>query len=144
MIRTKGQHELLFDDTQGNERVRIKTKAGHTVDLSDFEKKVTVQSKDGQTIVVDDSARAITLSTNGNTVTIDGSSGTIKLQATSVVIEAASVKLGTAASQSLVMGELFQAFFMSHVHTCNVPSLPSSPPVVPWLPTLLSGITKTG
>jgi uncharacterized protein involved in type VI secretion and phage assembly len=143
MIRTKGQHELLFDDSKGKERVRIKTKAGHTADLSDFEKKMTLQTSGGQTIVVDDSANTITLSTNGTTATIDGGSGAIKLKATSVTIDASSVKLGTGASQSLVLGELFEAFFVRHVHTCTAPGAPSSPPVEPFTPMLLSQISKT-
>src|SRR5256885_754888 len=35
LIRTKGQHEILMDDTNGKQRVRIKTKAGHSADLND-------------------------------------------------------------------------------------------------------------
>jgi uncharacterized protein involved in type VI secretion and phage assembly len=143
MIRTKGKHELLFDDSRGKERVRIKTNSGHTVDLSDFEKKVTVQSNGGQSVVLDDSAQTITLKASGQTITLNAS-GEITLKATSVLIEATSIKLGTGASQSLVLGELFEAFFVRHVHTCTAPGAPSSPPVEPFTPMLLSQISKTG
>src|SRR5260370_3654410 len=44
MIRTKGKHELLFDDSSGKQRVSIKTSGGHTADLSDFEKQVTIET----------------------------------------------------------------------------------------------------
>lgn len=143
MIRTKGQHELLFDDSEGKERVRIKTKSGHTADLSDFEKKVTLQSSGGQSIVVDDSAKTITVQTNGKSIAINGASGEIKVTGQSVVIEAPKVSLGPAASQSLVLGEAFLAYFNTHTHLCTAPASPSSPPVAPMLPLLLSKITKT-
>src|ERR1035438_2867872 len=61
MIRTKGQHELLFDDTPNQGRVRIKTKAGHVADLSDVDKKITLQSSGGQTVVIDDGGQKITI-----------------------------------------------------------------------------------
>src|ERR1700687_5717517 len=32
MIRTKGKHEILLDDTSNEERVRIRTKDGHMLD----------------------------------------------------------------------------------------------------------------
>lgn len=143
MIRTKGQHELLFDDSQGKERVRIKTKSGHTADLSDFEKKLTLQSSGGQSIVVDDSAKTITVQTSGKSITINGTSGEIKVTGQSVTIEAPKVSLGPAASQSLILGEAFLAFFNLHTHTCTAPASPSSPPIAPMLPALLSTITKT-
>jgi uncharacterized protein involved in type VI secretion and phage assembly len=143
MIRTKGQHEVLLDDSQGKERVRIKTKAGHTADLSDFDKKMTLQTSAGQSIVVDDSAKTVTVQTNGKSITINGASGEIKLTGQSVVIEAPKVSLGPGASQSLVLGELFTTFFNTHTHLCTAPATPSSPPVVPMTPALLSVITKT-
>jgi phage baseplate assembly protein V len=143
MIRTKGQHEFLLDDSQGKERVRIKTKSGHTADLSDFEKKVTVQTSGGQSIVLDDSAKTITVETTGQSITINGTSGEIKVTGQSVTIEAPKVSLGMAASQSLVLGELFSVFFNTHTHLCTAPATPSSPPVVPMTPALLSLTTKT-
>lgn len=143
MIRTKGQHEFLLDDSQGKERVRIKTNKGHTADLSDFEKKMTLQTSGGQSIVVDDSANTVTVQTNGKSITINGSSGEIKIKGDSVVIEASKVSLGTGASQSLVLGDMFSTFFNAHTHLCTAPGTPSSPPAVPMLPALLSQITKT-
>jgi phage baseplate assembly protein V len=80
LIRTKGQHELLFDDTQGKQRVRIRTNGGHTADLSDVDKKITLESSSGQTVVVDDSTRTITLQTGTATMIIDGASGNIELR----------------------------------------------------------------
>jgi uncharacterized protein involved in type VI secretion and phage assembly len=144
MIRTKGKHELLFDDSQGKERVQVKTSGGHTLDLNDYQKKITIKSNGGQTVEVDDSAKTITVSTNGKSVTVNGSTGEIKFSGMTVVCDGQSVKLGgAAAAQSLILGELFMTFFNLHVHQCTAPGAPSLPPTVPMNPAMLSKISKT-
>jgi len=148
MIRTKGQHELLFDDSQGKERVRIKTNGGHSADLSDFEKKITVESSSGQSVVIDDSASSITIQTGGSKVEIDGS-GTITLTGTNISLSAPSVSLGTGAAHPVVLGDLLLTWLLTlgaHTHLCTAPATPSGPPVVvvPPPPAMLSAISKTG
>jgi uncharacterized protein involved in type VI secretion and phage assembly len=143
MIRTKGQHELLFDDTQNQQRVRIKTNGGHVADLSDADQKISLQSSGGQTVVVDDSGQKITLQTGGSTVEIDAS-GTITLTGASVVLSAPSVSLGDGAAHPVVWGDVLLTWLSTHVHTCTAPAAPSSPPVVPPPPAMLSTISMTG
>ena len=143
MIRTKGNHELLFDDTPNQQRVRVKTKGGHTADLSDADKKITVKSAGGQTVVIDDSANNITIQTGGSTVEVDAT-GTITLSGTSVVLNAPSVSLGgSAAAHPVVWGDILMTWLATHTHLCTAPGAPSSPPVVPPPPAMLSTITKT-
>jgi uncharacterized protein involved in type VI secretion and phage assembly len=142
MIRTKGQHELLFDDTPNQQRVRIKTNGGHTADLNDKNKKITVQSAGGQTIVIDDSGNKITLQSAASTIEID-SSGTITLTGMSMSLSAPSVSLGTAAAHPVVLGDVLLGWLASHVHTCTAPLTPSSPPVAPPPPAMLSVVSKT-
>ena len=144
MIRTKGGHELLFDDTSNKQRVRIKTQGGHTADLSDVDKKISLQTSGGQTVVIDDSAKTITLNTNGKSVTVDGSSGNITLSGTSIVLQGTSVKLGgSGASQSVIWGDLFMQLFNMHTHNCTAPGTPSGPPIPPMTNALLSQVSKT-
>ena len=148
MIRTKGQHELLFDDTSEKQRVRIKTNGGHTADLSDTDQKVTVQSSGGQSVVIDDSASAITVQTNGGTITlktgagtitIDGS-GNISLTGVNVSLEASSVALGgSAAAHPLVLGDVLLTWLNTHVHFPTAPLTPA----VPLPPTALSFVSRT-
>jgi uncharacterized protein involved in type VI secretion and phage assembly len=143
MIRTKGQHELLFDDTPNKTRVRIKTSGGHVADLSDVDKKINIQSNGGQTVVIDDSGSKITVQTGGSTIEVDAS-GTITLTGTSVVLNAPSVSLGgSSAAHPVVWGDLLLTWLSTHVHTCTAPATPSSPPVVPPPPAMLSTISKT-
>jgi uncharacterized protein involved in type VI secretion and phage assembly len=145
LIRTKGKHELLFDDTAGKQRVRVTTQGGHTADLSDVDHKVRLQSSGGQTVVMDDSAKTITLQTNGRTVTIDGNSGTITLTGTTVVLNAQNIALGgAAASHQLLLGDIFLPLFNAHTHNCTALGAPTGPPIPPLLPTVLSTVSKTG
>ena len=148
LIRTKGQHELLFDDTSGKQRVRVKTNGGHTADLSDTDQKVTVQSSGGQSVVIDDSARTITVKTNGGTITLQTGAGTVTIDATgnisltgtNVTLEALNVALGgSAAAHPLVWGDILLAWLNSHVHLTTPPFTPA----VPLPPTALSLISKT-
>lgn len=141
MIRTKGQHELLFDDTKNQQRVRIRTNGGHVADLSDADQKVTLQSSGGQTVVIDDSGQKITLQTGASTVELDAS-GTITLTGTSVVLSAPSVALGEGAAHPVVWGDVLYEWLLMHTHTSNIPGLPTSNPLPPP-PPMTSEITKT-
>jgi uncharacterized protein involved in type VI secretion and phage assembly len=143
MWRTKGGHELLMDDTSSQLRVRLKTKAGHSVDLDDQGKKVTVKSSSGQSVTLDDGGSKITVQTSGGQI-ITLESGSIKLTATSVVVNATTVKLGgDAATQSLVLGEALMAAYNAHTHNCTAPGAPSGPPLSPMTPAVLSQVSKT-
>jgi uncharacterized protein involved in type VI secretion and phage assembly len=144
MIRTKGKHEILLDDSPKEKRVRIKTEKGHTVDLNDKEQKVLVKAAGGPKVEIDDAAKKITIDTNGKSVTIDGNSGTITLSGMTIVLSGTSIKLGgDSAAQSLVLGELFLTAFNTHTHNCTAPGTPSGPPVPPLTPAVLSKISKT-
>jgi len=124
LVRTKGGHEFLLDDSSGKERVRITTQGGHQLDLSDADNTVSVQTSGGQSITM--------------------SPGTITLQADAIVLSGSSVSLGGAAATSpLVLGDQLLALFNTHTHLCTAPSTPSSPPVVPMTPAQLSTISKT-
>jgi uncharacterized protein involved in type VI secretion and phage assembly len=141
--RTKGGHELLMDDTGSQKRVRIKTAAGHSVDLDDQGKKVTVTTNGKHAVTLDDGAGTITVRTSGGqSITLEA--GSIKLTATSVVVNASTVKLGgDAASQSLVLGEALMAAYNLHTHNCTAPGSPSGPPLSPMTSAVLSQVSKT-
>lgn len=145
LMRTKAGHELLFDDRQGEHRLHLKTPAGHLVELSDKDKKVTVQSVAGNVIELDDNVPKVTIKTPaGQEIVLDGGAGSVTVKGATVTLDAASVKLGGAgASQPVVLGTAFMALFNAHVHTSTAPGAPTSPPVTPMTPAVLSQITKT-
>jgi len=55
MVRTKGGHEVLLDDTQGKKRVSVRTAGGHKIDLHDDDRRIAITSTAGQSIELDDS-----------------------------------------------------------------------------------------
>src|SRR5262249_49420049 len=107
MIRTRGKHEILLDDTAGKERVRIKTQGGHEADLNDQDKKITIRTTGGQTLELDDQGNKVTISTPaGQSIKLDGNTGMITLSGPMTInLEATSLSLGgAAATQHLVLG----------------------------------------
>lgn len=141
LIRTKGNHELLFDDTANQQRVRIKTQGGHIADLSDVDKKINIQSSGGQTIVIDDGGNKITVQTGGATIEVDGS-GSVTVTGSSVVVNAPHVSLGGSGGHPLVWGDVLMTWLAAHVHTCTAPGSPSTPPTIPP-PPMLSTVSTT-
>jgi uncharacterized protein involved in type VI secretion and phage assembly len=151
LLRTKGGHELLLDDSSSEQRVRVTTNGGHELDLDDTGKKVTVTSSGGHEIELDDTAMTVTITdSSGQSVKLDATSITIQaaasvsVKAASVSVDASSVSLGTGAAQGVVLGEAFKILFQSHVHTSAVSGSPTSPPVVPVPPGVVSLVTKSG
>lgn len=142
MIRTKGQHELLFDDTAGKQRVRIRTHGGHTADLSDVDHKVTLQSSGGQSVVLDDSTSSMTLQTGAGTITLQTGAATITIDRTgNITLTGQNVALGgAAATHPLVWGDVLVPWLSAHVHPTAAG--PTGPPAVP-LPPASSTVSKT-
>lgn len=98
MIRTKGKHEILLDDTQGDEHVRIKTKAGHEITLNDVsgsEKITIVDSKAKNRFEIDTAANSITVQSNG---------GKLVLKANEIEISADSTLKVQAGGQMTIKG----------------------------------------
>jgi phage baseplate assembly protein V len=126
LIRTKGGHEVLLDDTASARKVHVKSAAGHEVVLDDAGSKVTIKTPSGQSIE------------------LDAASGSVTMTGVTVTVDASQVKLGGAgAVQPLVLGTAFMALFNAHVHTSSVPTTPTSPPLTPMTPAVLSTVTKT-
>ncbi len=95
----------------------IKTKAGHLVHIDD----------DGGTIVI---------------ATAQGKARITLDDAGEVLVEADTIKLGSDASESLVLGDAFLQFFNQHTHPTGVG--PSGPPTQPMQASShLSSVSKT-
>lgn len=124
LIRTKGKHEILMDDSAGKKSIKIKTEGGQTVELEDTSNKITIKTKTGQSITIEP--------------------GKITVEAATIILSGTDVKLGGAgAAQSVVLGQALLAAFNAHTHISNIPTLPTGPPVPPLTPAVLSTISKT-
>jgi phage baseplate assembly protein V len=142
LLRTKAGHEFLLDDSPGKERVRLTTKGGHELDLSDVDKKVVVTTSGGNVVTMDDGGSQITLETTGGQ-SITMTSGAITLKAPSIVLSGNVSLGGSGASSPLVLGYQLLTLFNSHTHICTAPGSPSAPPLPLMTPAQLSTISKT-
>lgn len=161
LIRTKGGHQLLLDDSKDALGVEVETSSGHLLSMSDADKKVSLATSGGHSVELTDQAQKVTVkSTSGHSVTLDDAASSvtvttaagasiamdasgIKVTGTTVTIEGTAVKLGGAgAHQALVMGTMFMALYNAHTHNCTAPGAPSGPPLAQLTPAMLTTITK--
>jgi phage baseplate assembly protein V len=116
LIRTRSGHEILFDETAGQERIKIETQGGHVIDCDDTGKSIKIATPDGMSIEM-----------KGGTVTIKGT--------TSVKLDAPKVDITSSAAVSVPLGPALVAAFNAHTHNCTAPGTPSGPPVPPMVET---------
>jgi phage baseplate assembly protein V len=145
LFYTKAGNKLLMDDSTGDQRIQLTTVAGHDVTMTDRDQKVVVKTKGGHEAILDDAAKTVTLRTStGEQVVLNGTAGTVTVTGKTVVtLETSLVKNGgTAASQSLMLAEIFLGLFNSHFHMLG--QIPTTPPTVPVIPpTACSQVCKT-
>ncbi len=132
----------------------IKTKQGHTIQLEDKdgeEMVLIVEAVNGQVIRMDQAGIEIDDGSNGNNVLLDGNGITVEdkngnvitMDSSSVTIKSSSIKIGDGASEPLVLGNQLKmaldnwinTTFMTHMHTGNL-GAPTTPPV-PGAPLVL-------
>ena len=109
LIRTKHGHQVLLDDSPGQEAIRITTAGGHE-------------------LILDDVSGTVAVTGNGVKITLEDT-GTVTVQGAKVTVEAEQIALGSAAAAlSLILGEEFMAIFNTHVHTLRPPAGRSTVP----------------
>lgn len=96
-ITTKTGHEILLDETQDNEKIEIKTKAGLDILLEDNNKKITIKDIDDKnSAIIDGNSGEITLKADKkiifnvggeDAIILDGSSKKAQINSNSVEIE---------------------------------------------------------
>lgn len=169
-FKTPGGHSVLFSDDPDNRFVRItwhsddsgddefafveltkdgglamSNKNGSSVFLSAEDKSVLIVSEQGHSVSMNDGALTLA-DKDGNVISIDGgdvtvfSSGDVNVASQTVNLKTGSVFLGDPAAFSGVLGELLLAYLSTHTHGTGTG--PSSPPIVPPPPTILSQSVK--
>ena len=134
LIRTKGGHELLFDDSSGGPKLVITSAGGHKVTLDDKPGTVKVETSGGQSLELDKAGKA--------TVKAD----TITLQGTSITLDGSVSLGGSAASHPVLLGDELVRIFSTHVHNATAIGSPTTPPLPPTPvepPKALSTKTRT-
>jgi uncharacterized protein involved in type VI secretion and phage assembly len=144
VFRTPFGHTLEFDDTEGEEKVRIvhggdgnpsavfdetggitiTDKQGAKIHLDAEGNQLVIQDANGNTITLSQSGTSIEDS-NGHSVTMDASGATVS--ATQIVLDGSMVMLGGTGGEPVLKGQSFLQFFMTHMHPTAMG--PSGPPI---------------
>lgn len=95
VIRTKAGHELLFDDSQPSLGVTLTSKDGHVVKLDDTNQVLSITSKGGHTLVLDDRSKTMTFKHSGGTASIKlDPSGNVTVQGAVITISGQQINIG--------------------------------------------------
>ena len=84
ILQSRTGHVLTMDDTEGKEKVTIITKGGHTVEMDDGSSPhILVKTNGGHQIKMDDAAKKVTVAdlSGSNTIVIETTSNKITVQA---------------------------------------------------------------
>jgi uncharacterized protein involved in type VI secretion and phage assembly len=119
IIRTKHGHEVLLDDTASKAAVRVKSAAGHVLEMDDQGKAIRITAAAGGSV----------------TVTAEGD---ITLKAPKVTIESSDIDLGGGSTEPLVLGNALLQAFNAHTHASA-----GSPPAPLLTPAVLAKKAKT-
>lgn len=105
-IYSRAGHELIFDDTEGKGKVTLQTKKGIKLEIDDANEKITLGTKsDAQSVVLAGStAGTITIKSGSNKITIDNK-GDIKIEsAKEITVKSAQVNLEATATMKIKAG----------------------------------------
>ena len=75
ILRTAGSNELLMDDADGEQRVRLASAAGNAVELDDKARRAAFQSTDQNALVLDDENELVSLNAGEHSLTLTYKSG---------------------------------------------------------------------
>ncbi len=105
-IHSRDGHELIFDDTDSKGKVTLKTKQGLKLEIDEGADKVTLATKNAaQTIVLEgSSAGTITVKSGANKITIDNK-GDIKVESNKeITVKSTQINLEATASMKVKAG----------------------------------------
>lgn len=152
ILKTESGHLLTFEDKEGDEQITLRSAAeadvvmdsGGSIVLTDKGgAHVALDAEAGEIRIEDANGNSILLSSNGitckdasgNEITTDAGGVVVKSSAV-VSIEGSQVTVAGAGGEPLVKGTTFLSLFNAHTHATGVG--PSSPPIVPLTPTVLT------
>jgi type VI secretion system secreted protein VgrG len=83
VIRTAGKNEIVMDDTNEKQKIRITTAAKNTVNFDDENKMILVQTTDGNKLLIDDKNTFTTLTAKNHNLTMSYKDGEENIAITS-------------------------------------------------------------
>ncbi len=154
VLKTDSGHVLTFNDTSGEEEVILRSTPGAEVKL-DPDGSIVLTDQAGATVTLDAAGSEVTVAdANGNSIVLssagitctDASGNEIKTSGSGVEVTASAqivltgsmVAVAGSGGEPLVKGTTFLSMFNTHIHTCTAPGSPTSPPMVPLTPAVLT------
>lgn len=159
VIRTTSGHEMVFDDSAGDESITLRHKDGALISF-DVTGSVTLANKngtflylnagDGELSFADEGGNNVRLADSNVTLTnsagtvLDIAGDTVQVVAKHVMLRSDTVALGEGAMEPAILGTAFAAIFDSHVHpTALGPSGPPLPVPMPLSSPMHPAISKS-
>jgi uncharacterized protein involved in type VI secretion and phage assembly len=105
-IYSRAGHELIFDDTDSKGKVTLQTKKGIKLEIDDANEKITLGTKsDAQSVVLAGSSTGtITIKSGSNTISIDNK-GDIKIESTKEIsVKSTQVNIEATAALKIKAG----------------------------------------
>lgn len=157
LLKTEAGHLLSFEDTDGETKITLRSAEAATVEM-DETGSIALTGADGGTVTLDAEGGTLTVEdANGNSLvmsssgieasdasgnTISMTSGGVEVSATTIKISGSQVTLGSGSAEPLIKGQSFMTFFNTHTHTATSIGAPTSPPMVPLTPAMMTTATK--
>lgn len=154
VFATESGHTLVFDDTADAETVRLTTATesellmdpdGSIILTDGGGATVTIDNANGVILIEDGNGNSMEMSSSGITCAdgngneISATSGGIELKSSATVnVEGSMVTIAGSGGEPLIKGTTFLSLFNSHIHNATAPGAPTSPPVVPLTPSVLT------
>lgn len=153
---TKAGHALTFNDKTDHEAVTLLWKDGSasltidehaTVTITTGNSHIVVDKQNKKIEILDENSNKILLDSNGVSVTTSKdvkvtADGGVTVKAATVDIDSSTVTLTSSSSEPAVLGNALKTYLSSHTHGTGVG--PSTPPIQPFTPTILSQKAKLG
>jgi hypothetical protein len=133
--RTPTGYTLIFNELEKS--VTLKTPTGFQVVLDDTLLKSSVSTPTGYSVNLDETQQKAEMVTPSmQSIALNEAAGEASLTGTAkAIITAVLVELGLGASQSILIGELFAAFYDAHTHPSPAGGATGAP-VIPMTPSL--------
>lgn len=157
LLKTEAGHLLSFEDTEGETMITLRSAADAVVEMDD-DGSIALTGSDGGTLVLDASGGTLTVEdANGNSLVMSSSgieasdgngnsismtSGGVEVSSTTIKISGSQVTVGSGSAEPLIKGQSFMTAFNSHIHNATAIGAPTSPPLTPMTPVMLTTATK--
>lgn len=157
LLRTESGHVLCFEDKDDSTQITMRSSKEAVIDMN-HDGSIALTGSDGGTVTLDSKAGTLTVAdANNNTLTMssggieasDGNGNTIstsqsgvEVSSTTIKISGSSVTVGTGSAEPLIKGSTFLSLFNAHTHNATALGSPTTPPLIPLSPSVLTTATK--